>query len=426
MILLLLLSLASASEIWLRVGESRLLPAPAAAEVRIGTRGVVRAVDADEGVRLIGLKPGTTSLSVNGHGHLVRVSFGAQKDFARELRALMSEMMGLEVPSFEKDLEVRGTLLRLGDWLEIAELARKHHGQYRFRARALPDVAREALEHLHGLARARGYPILRFSADPQFTAHLPKTAKALKPAVSEIFAPLGVHVTVSETQLEIEPLVRTRVILAEVSKSFAREFGISWPEEYEARVVPKLAGEDTLVARLRALESSGQAQVLASPTLLCRSGGHARFHAGGEFPIRMISRNSREVTWRPHGVILNVKPRADFQGAISLEIETEISLLDMEGAVDGVPAVRKNSVRSHFDLPGKRTIALSGLVRQELGRGEAGLPWLTSLPVLGSLFSSKKFLTRQSELVVFVTPEVASADEDARIEMPAGWVNETF
>jgi pilus assembly protein CpaC len=129
------------------------------------------------------------------------------------------------------------------------------------------------------------------------------------------------------------------------------------------------------------------------------------------------------VIWKEHGVLLRVAPQADFQGAISLEIETEVSLLDMANAVEGIPALKSNAVKSHFDLPGRRTIALSGLLKQELGESREGLPYLSSIPGLGSLFSSRSFLKHLSELVIFVTPEIYVPENDEKIEMPAGWIH---
>jgi pilus assembly protein CpaC len=121
-----------------------------------------------------------------------------------------------------------------------------------------------------------------------------------------------------------------------------------------------------------------------------------------------------------------VRPKADFQGTISVELETEVSLIDMANAVEGVPAIKKSSVKSHFDLPGKRTIALSGLLRKELGESSEGLPLLSQIPVLGRLFSSKNYLNHRSEMVVFVTPEIQTPDLDESMQMPEGWVTDDF
>jgi pilus assembly protein CpaC len=415
-----------AGELWLKVGEVRRVPAAGDAVVRIGARGVVRAIDSARGVQLVGLKPGATSLVIDDKSYLVRVSVSSQKDFSLALNKALRQMMGLKMHTDGSKLSITGTLLRFSDWMRIAETARENSGEYVFSAHALPDVAEEALKHFKGLATKRGFPILRFSADNGFRVHIPKSAQNLRASVEDIFKPFGIAVQMSESDLAIAPLVRTRVILAEVSKTFSQELGVKWPSEYEAKLLPSLKPGQDLMVTLRALESQGQAQILASPTLLCRSGSEAQFHAGGEFPVRLISRNSREVTWKKHGVILSVHPQADFQGAISLEVETEVSLLDMANAIDGVPSIKTNRVKSHFDLPGKRTIALSGLLRQELGESKEGLPFLSGIPVLGALFSSQKFLHHQTELVIFVTPEVHSAETDDPLEMPSGWVKNEF
>jgi pilus assembly protein CpaC len=316
-----------------------------------------------------------------------------------------------------------GTLLRFSDWLEIAELARRHRGRYRFAARALEDVGDKAIARFRKLAEDHGFPILRFSADPQFTIHVPAASADLKEGIEEVFAPFGMTVKSNSAAISIQPLIKTQVILAEVSRSEGQIFGVEWPSSYQAQLMPRFGkGTDNYMLTLKALAQSGQAQILASPNLLCRSGGEAHFLAGGEFPVPVIGRHSKSVIWKQHGVILNVKPKADFQGAISLEIETEVSLVDMAHAVEGVPALKTNKVKSHFDLAGKRTIALSGLLRQELGRNQEGLPLLSEIPILGPLFSSRNFQSQQSELVIFVTPEVHTPEADTPIEMPKGWI----
>jgi len=414
---------AAADHLWLKIGEVRSIAAAPAATIRVGARGIVRVIERPNSVQLVGLKPGLTTLAVDGRAHLITVSRASGKDFFAGVSEALRRMKGLKLSSDMHPLAIQGTLLRFSDWEAIAEMARTHQGEYIFRARALPDVAEQALAHFTQIARAKGFPILRFSAQPQFTAHVPSAQKGLKEAVSEVFAPYGVRVVASESTLAVQPLIRTKVILAELNRSQSQTLGVEWPSAYQAQVLPKILATDGLAVTLKALEARGQAQILAAPNLLCRSGGEAKFHAGGEFPIRIISRTARDVLWKKHGVMLNVRPKADFQGAMSLEIETEISLLDMANAVDGLPALKTNTVKSHFDLPGRRTIALSGLIRQEAGNSSDGLPFLSRIPVLGALFSSRQFQAHQSELVIFVTPEIHLPESNEVIEMPKGWIS---
>jgi pilus assembly protein CpaC len=416
---------AQATDLWLKVGEVRSLPAAGGKAVRVGSKGVIKVIDGENKVRVIALKPGATPLLIGQTSYHVHVNLSQQKEFSQALSQQLQQMMGLKFVSDTQPISVDGTLLRFSDWQRIADLARKYQGEYMFRAQALPDVAQQALQHLNKLALDKGLPIVRFRMEPQFVAQVPAAAGQLKENAVTLFKPYGIKVVAQESQLMLQPLVRTRVILAEVSKETSLELGVKWPSEYNAQLLPKIAGsDDSLMATLKALESRGQAQILASPTLTCRSGGEARFHAGGEFPIRMFSRYSNDVVWKEHGVLLAVRPQADFHGAISLEIQTEVSSLDMANAVDDIPALKTNTVESHFDLPGRRTIALSGLLRQDMGESKEGLPFLTRLPILGALFSSQKFIKHQSELVVFVTPEIFVPDSDEPLTMPQGFVND--
>lgn len=409
-----------ASPIWLKVGEVRSLPASPSAVVRIGTRGIVRIVESGRMIQIVGLKSGVTAIAVDDKSYLIQVSRSSEKNFFESVREEISKMKGLRLVSDTQPVEIHGTLLRFRDWSRLSEIAREHHGRYLFKAQAHPDAAVESLRHFKKLTAANGLPILRYSADPQFTAHIPGGRKDLTESAEETFGTFGIRVSPSPNHILVQPLIRTHVVLAELSRNRSHEFGIEWPAVHQGQILPKASASENLLMKLKALESQGDAQILASPTLLCRSGSSANFHAGGEFPIRVISRNTKDVIWKKYGVLLNVKPTADFTGAMSLEVETEVSL--PADPIDGVPSLKTNRVKSHFDLIGKRTISLSGLITQEMNTSREGLPLLSNIPILGPLFSTRSERARRSELVIFVTPEIQPPDSDASIEMPKGWV----
>ncbi len=91
---------------------------------------------------------------------------------------------------------------------------------------------------------------------------------------------------------------------------------------------------------------------------------------------------------------------------MSVELETNVSSIDKSKTVEGVPALHTHKLISHFDLAESKTIALSGLIKNESGESSEGLPYLAQLPILGSLFSSKDFLENRTELVILVTPKL--------------------
>ena len=53
-----------ASDLWMKVGEVRSLPAPTGKAVRIGSRGIIRVIDGEISVRVVALKPGVTPLVI--------------------------------------------------------------------------------------------------------------------------------------------------------------------------------------------------------------------------------------------------------------------------------------------------------------------------------------------------------------------------
>lgn len=207
-------------------------------------------------------------------------------------------------------------------------------------------------------------------------------------------------------KFETEALIQTLVVMAEINHSESHQFGLAWPTSTNVELIPKLTGPDSLLTSIHALESQGQGKVLAKPILIAKSGAEAEFLAGGEFPIRLISRNTKEVTWKKHGIFLKIKPTLGLNQQINLVINSEISLLDKANAVDGIPALKTNRVQSEINVRSGQTLALSGLLREDLGTDRSGLFGLASLPVLGTLFRSENFLKSRSELVVFIIPQI--------------------
>ncbi len=224
----------------------------------------------------------------------------------------------------------------------------------------------------------------------------------------DILQKVGLNVIENKQKLEIADNVRVRIQITEVKKELTRSLGIKWPESYNAKIVNfGTDGTEPFDLQMRAYEKNGDMKILASPNLICRNGKSAEFFAGGEFPIVTKDNNNRQsVVWKKYGIELKIKPQIDSIGQMSIELETEISSIDKSREINGIPAIHGHKVVSQFDLIESKTIALSGLVKNETGTAREGLPFLGQIPVLGKLFSSEEFLENQTELVIFVTPEL--------------------
>lgn len=169
------------------------------------------------------------------------------------------------------------------------------------------------------------------------------------------------------------------------------------------------SGGNAVNGAIRALERGGLLKTLAEPNLTAVSGESAKFLAGGKFPVPVPDGDGGyTITFQEFGVSLTFTPVVLSEGRISLKIETIVSELTNEGAVVlesiAVPALKSREAKSTVELPSGGSLAIAGLIRDEVRQNIDGFPGLKNLPVLGTLFRSRDFVKEETELVVIVTP----------------------
>ncbi len=150
---------------------------------------------------------------------------------------------------------------------------------------------------------------------------------------------------------------------------------------------------------------NGDALILAEPSLSCRSGGSARFVAGGELPIPQTSGlGNVSVSFKEYGVKFDVSPVASPSGVIAAKIATEVSAINFDVMVSDVPGITKRRAETEVNLREHETLVIAGLLSEESMRNIDKLPELGELPMLGQSVRSRAFRDRRTELVVFITP----------------------
>lgn len=160
---------------------------------------------------------------------------------------------------------------------------------------------------------------------------------------------------------------------------------------------------------LRALERQGLIRTLAEPNLTAVSGEAAKFLAGGEYPVPVSAKDGQiSVSFKEFGVGVAFTPVVLSEGRISLKIDTEVSELTNSGAVTlsgiTIPALRKRTAKSTVELPSGGSLAMAGLLSDDVRQNIDGFPGLKDVPILGTLFRSRDYIRRETELVIIVTP----------------------
>jgi pilus assembly protein CpaC len=188
---------------------------------------------------------------------------------------------------------------------------------------------------------------------------------------------------------------------------------------------------------LRAMERAGVIRTLAEPNLTAISGESATFIAGGEFPIPAgLSCDTTksppvcqaQIDFKKFGVTLNFTPVVLSEGRISLKVITEVSELSTDNAltldVPGstrtltIPSIRTRRADTTVEIPSGGSLALAGMIQEQTKQQINGLPGLMQLPILGTLFRSRDYVNRQTELAVIITPYVVRSVAQKELSRP--------
>ncbi len=176
---------------------------------------------------------------------------------------------------------------------------------------------------------------------------------------------------------------------------------------------------------LDALQSVTNVRVLSSPQVVVLDNEPARLQVGNLVPFLSQSATSttqagapivNSVDYRETGVILNVTPRVNAGGLVTLDISQEVSDVQTGVTTAGLnsPTFLQRKIKSRVVVQDGQTIGLAGLIRDNVSEGNSGIPLLKDIPVLGSLFSQQTNTRMKTELLVMITPHVIEDQRDAR------------
>ena len=236
-----------------------------------------------------------------------------------------------------------------------------------------------------------------------------------------------------------EQQVMLKVVVAEVNRTALRNMGINFSIANGSGIVftnttggilasgastgsvtggnllAKLnAGKITLV--IDALKQRNLARSLAEPNLTALNGQTAKFHAGGAFPVPVVTgftaAGLQGVEFIPFGVELAFTPTITDKDRIRLQVNADVSVRDNSNSASvagtTVPSLTKRSFGTVVDLRGGETMAVAGLIQNNYGADSARLPFIGDVPVLGRwVGGSDKTTAGQQELVILITPVLA-------------------
>jgi general secretion pathway protein D len=176
---------------------------------------------------------------------------------------------------------------------------------------------------------------------------------------------------------------------------------------------------------LQALQAVTTVRVLSSPQLLVLDNQPAQLQVGDVVPY--LSQTSQStltsgapvvssINYQQTGVVLNVTPRVNSGGLVTLDISQQVTDVATTITTPGInsPTFFDRSISSRVVVQDGQTIGLAGLISDNTSTGNQGIPWLKDVPILGALAGNQNNTRQRTELLMLLTPHVIHDQRDAR------------
>ncbi len=115
------------------------------------------------------------------------------------------------------------------------------------------------------------------------------------------------------------------------------------------------------------------------------------------------------MTFKEFGIRLSFRPTVAGD-TIRLKVRPEVSTLDFANGVtlEGfrIPALTTRRAETDVELRDGQSFAIAGLLNNLSQEDTAAIPFLSAIPIIGTLFKSKADRQEQTELMVLITPRL--------------------
>lgn len=236
--------------------------------------------------------------------------------------------------------------------------------------------------------------------------------------------------------------VLIELMIAEVTLKDELSYGVEWlftngPRRFGkldlgtaglSQIVPGFsyaftsATDGSIKAVLNALATDNKLNILSSPQIMVADNQTAKIQVGESVPTagpQTISGTGlvvSSVQYLDTGVILAVTPRINSGGLVNLDIVQEVSTATATTTSElNSPTITKRTAKTALSVQSGETIVMGGLISESSSNGNAGLPFLSKVPILGGLFGKQTRNKDRTELILLITPRVANNFNQAKI-----------
>ena len=201
--------------------------------------------------------------------------------------------------------------------------------------------------------------------------------------------------------------IRLDLYFVLIQDRYSHQIGLNWPGNIGSTITPSEAAiaitggsgqatqsafqilPQTFLPSFDLAQAKGWAKMYRQATLVTANGTEAVFTSGGEFNVQVQNNLTVNVQAIEFGTKISVLPKYDSKtGRIELEIVADVSDLDAEKGVRGIPGRITSHVETLVNLELGQSVSLAGIRARTERRKKNGIPGLALIPFIGALFGT--------------------------------------
>ena len=182
---------------------------------------------------------------------------------------------------------------------------------------------------------------------------------------------------------------------------------------------------DSIDLYVKALQSTNNFRVISRPVVYTANNKKAVISSGQSVPVPETSLSSvgsginqaatsTTVTYKDVVLKLEVIPLINSDNEVTLTIAQQNDNLrgNLTIADNTVPIVGTQELTTTVTVPNRHTVVLGGLITEEETISRTGLPFLSSIPVIGYAFGQKSKQITRRELIIMIQPFIINSPAD--------------
>ncbi|MFH1360298.1 MAG: type IV pilus secretin PilQ [Candidatus Omnitrophota bacterium] len=173
-----------------------------------------------------------------------------------------------------------------------------------------------------------------------------------------------------------------------------------------------------LSAVLELLKSRTDTNIISNPRIVTLDNETATINVGSQYPLPQYTYNEEQARlqvsgweYKDIGVIFKVTPHVNRAGFVTLDVEPTVTDILEKVTVENtqVPRLSNEAVKTRVMIKESETLVIAGLIKNSESDTRKKLPFLGDIPGLGLLFQKKEKTISKTDLLIFITPHIITA-----------------